>query len=162
MFFLFVEGGGFVVNIVASKIISQHMFFFTLFNFRHNNLWNNIEKKWMFWPVKIGIRCPNLTSVRHFAVLSFVYLLSLVPNTCIYQKQGKIKFEYSLFSRMWAHFVRINNNVFWLACRRLENGQIFGIVGDGCLLQKKRFYIRFSLLEYKSLIKPPNLMIEPI
>ena len=38
LIFLFVEGGGFVVQLVAAQTIRQHMFFFTLSYFVDNNL----------------------------------------------------------------------------------------------------------------------------
>ena len=41
--FLLVEGVDFIVKFVATKVIHQHMFFFTLFYSFDNNLWNEIK-----------------------------------------------------------------------------------------------------------------------
>ena len=44
-FFSSWKGGGFVVKLVAAKVIHQHMFFFTLSNFLNNNLGNKKGNK---------------------------------------------------------------------------------------------------------------------
>ena len=72
------KGGGFVDELVAAKVISQHMFFFTFSYFLDKNLWN---KKDMVVLVKINGQMLHQSNI--FAVVlttQILKVLSVVPN----------------------------------------------------------------------------------
>ena len=59
------RGGGFVVKLVAAKVISQHMFFFALSYFVYKHLWN--KRKDMIVLVHDNQdKWTNVTQVQHF------------------------------------------------------------------------------------------------
>ena len=63
-FSLFLEGGGFVVKLVAAKVTRQHMIFFTASYFLFDNLW---KKEDMIALVHENHdKWPNITPVQHF------------------------------------------------------------------------------------------------
>ena len=57
-------GEGFVIKLVAAKVIHQHMFFFTLSLLLDNNLWNN--KRYDSLSPRNPDKMPNVTPVQHF------------------------------------------------------------------------------------------------
>ena len=130
-FFSSWKGDGFVVKLLAAKVIRQHMFLFTLSYFLVNNLWN--KKRYdIFSPWKSRL---NVTPVQdicsgfdHANLASsfrgFKYLPKVDSWMCFFFKYEQLK-----------RFVWEDDNI--LACKRKirKIGRIFRNGGDRWLLQ---------------------------
>ena len=76
IFFLSVEGLGFVFNLVVTKVIRKHNFFFTLFYFFDDNLINK-RKILSFYSIKIKWR--NVTPIQYCKRVTFCDVSFLAP-----------------------------------------------------------------------------------